>query len=45
METLSIDQALMTAQSTGDSIIQGLIIICALGFVIWNVKLAFDTID
>ncbi len=45
METYGLDQALFGAQSIGSSLLEGLIIIGALAFVVWNIKLALDVID
>jgi len=45
METYGLDQALLGAQGMGSSLIEGFIIIGALAFVIWNIKLALDVID
>lgn len=45
METYVIDQALVTTQSIWSSLMEGLIIFGALGFIVWNIKMSFDIID
>jgi len=40
-----LDQALLATQTVGSSLLEGVIIIAALGFIIWNIKLALDVID
>lgn len=40
-----LDQTLLNQQNIGSSLVEGIIIVLALAFVIWNIKLALDTID
>lgn len=43
--TLGLDQALTSVPSTGESIVQALMIVMVLTFLVWNVKLALEEIN
>lgn len=39
---MDIEKVLIDGQTTGDSMIQAVLIICVLVFIVWNIKLALE---